>query len=87
LQLLCYRTEDLWNLIFLMPYSALDMSLYTEAYCLDLVRNALGYEVDDLEFKSAIPWTMNSEIATAYRKDRFFLIGDAAHRGPQHRHT
>jgi len=80
--LLCYRTEDLWALIFLMPYSELDMSLYTEERCLDLIRKAVGHEMEDLKFKFAVPWTMNSEIAHAYRKGRFFLIGDAAHRFP-----
>ena len=80
--LLCYRTEELWCLISLMPYSELDISVYTEEHCLDLIRKAVGYEMDDLEFKFAIPWTMNSEIAAAYRKGRFFLIGDAAHRFP-----
>jgi len=80
--LLCYRTEGLWALIFLMPYSELDMSLYTQKYCLDLIRKAVGHEMDDLQFKYVIPWTMNSEIAHAYRKGRFYLIGDAAHRFP-----
>lgn len=80
--LLCYRTEGLWSLIFLMPYAELDMSLYTEAHCIELIKNAVGYDIDDIEFKFAVPWTMNSEIAKSYRKDRFFLIGDAAHRFP-----
>ncbi|VAV91732.1 hypothetical protein MNBD_ALPHA04-2246 [hydrothermal vent metagenome] len=80
--LLCYRTEELWSLIFLMPYSELDMSLYTEEHCLDLIRKAVGFDMKDLKFKFAVPWTMNSEIAQAYQKNRFFLIGDAAHRFP-----
>jgi len=80
--LLCYDPKKLWCLICLMPYSALDMSLYTEEHCLDLIRKAVGFEMDDLEFKFAIPWTMNSEIAKSYQQNRFFLIGDAAHRFP-----
>ncbi len=80
--LLCYDPEKLWCLICLMPYKELDTSIYTEEYCLELIRKAVGFEMDDLEFKFAIPWTMNSEIAESYRKSRFFLIGDAAHRFP-----
>ncbi len=80
--LLCYRVEDLWSLILLMPFSELDMSLYTEEHCADLVRNAVGYDMDDFELKVVAPWTMNSEIAESYQKGRFFLIGDAAHRFP-----
>ncbi len=80
--LLCYDPEKLWCLICLMPYTELNKSLYTEEYCLELIKKAVGYEMDDLEFKFAIPWTMNSEIAESYRKNRFFLIGDAAHRFP-----
>jgi len=80
--LLCYDPEKLWCLICLMPYTELDTSKYTEEHCLELIRKAVGFEVDDLKFKFAIPWTMNSEIAETYRKSRFFLIGDAAHRFP-----
>lgn len=80
--LLCYRVENLWSLILLMPYSELDMSVYTEEHCIDLVRNAVGHEMEDLKFQCVVPWTMNSEIAQSYQKGRFFLIGDAAHRFP-----
>jgi len=80
--LLCYDPEKLWCLICLMPYTELNTAQYTEEHCLDLIRKAVGFEMDDLKFKFAIPWTMNSEIAKSYRKGRFFLIGDAAHRFP-----
>lgn len=59
-----------------------DRALYSDAFCETMIRNAIGCEDVSLAIKHVVPWMMASEVATHYRRDRAFLIGDAAHRFP-----
>ncbi len=52
-----------------------------EGWWLPRIRAAIGTDAPVL-IKSRGVWTMTSQIAERYRKDRIFLVGDAAHRFP-----
>ena len=54
---------------------------YTPERCLDVLRSAIGAEVDP-RIISVGSWTMTSELARSYSAGRVFLAGDAAHRFP-----
>lgn len=50
--------------------------------CEELVYAAIGETKIPIDIQHALPWTMNAQIADAYRCSRIFLAGDAAHRFP-----
>jgi len=47
--------------------------------CIALVRSAVGVPGLDVEIEDVATWKAVAECATAYRTDRVFLAGDAAH--------
>lgn len=53
---------------------------HSEARCAALVRAALGAAADfPVEIENVQPWTAAADTASAFRKGRVFLAGDAAH--------
>eukprot|EP00210_Caulerpa_lentillifera_P000295 g288.t1 len=51
-----------------------DMSL-----CTELIQNATGSPLNDLQIQSIQPWRMKTEVAESFQKDRVLLAGDSAH--------
>lgn len=54
---------------------------YDDDRCRELVLRAIGQEVP-LEILHRGTWHMSSQVADGMRRDRIFLVGDAAHRFP-----
>ncbi|MEM6928809.1 MAG: FAD-dependent monooxygenase [Myxococcota bacterium] len=54
---------------------------HDEAYFRDRLRVALGADVP-LTIRSICEWRMSAQVATRFRSDSAFLVGDAAHRFP-----
>lgn len=74
------------NWIF-MKTAAADENLdeIDEAKYERLLRDAIGVESGsevELDIHSMSSWVMTAQVASAYRRDRVFLVGDAAHRFP-----
>jgi 2-polyprenyl-6-methoxyphenol hydroxylase-like FAD-dependent oxidoreductase len=55
---------------------------YTEAACTAIVRRALGTDAHPFTIRTIRTWTMTAQVAERYRRQRAFLVGDAAHRFP-----
>jgi len=55
---------------------------FTANRCQTLVAAAVGYQPADLEIKLIRPWAVSAKLASAYRRGRVFLAGDAAHSLP-----
>jgi 2-polyprenyl-6-methoxyphenol hydroxylase-like FAD-dependent oxidoreductase len=55
---------------------------YDEATCAEIVRRALGADEFAYPIRTIRTWHMSVQIATRYRAERVFLVGDAAHRFP-----
>ncbi|MCB9222240.1 MAG: FAD-dependent monooxygenase [Ignavibacteria bacterium] len=55
---------------------------FTKAYLENRIKKALGDDSLDIDVKSISYWRMSAQIAESYRKNRVFLVGDAAHRFP-----
>jgi 2-polyprenyl-6-methoxyphenol hydroxylase-like FAD-dependent oxidoreductase len=55
---------------------------FTEKKCQALVAAAVGRQPADLEVKLIRPWAVSAKLASAYRRGRVFLAGDAAHSLP-----
>lgn len=55
---------------------------FSNHYCTNEIRRVLGIPDLAVTIINKHFWTMASQIATEYRKDRVFLVGDAAHRLP-----
>jgi 2-polyprenyl-6-methoxyphenol hydroxylase-like FAD-dependent oxidoreductase len=51
----------------------------SEAYCLDLVRAAIGIPGQPIKIVSMLPWELASRVAERHQQERIFLVGDAAH--------
>jgi 2-polyprenyl-6-methoxyphenol hydroxylase-like FAD-dependent oxidoreductase len=47
--------------------------------CLELIRVALGADVDPIEVENVMPWKAEAAVAERFRHGRVFLAGDAAH--------
>ena len=55
---------------------------FTEKRCQALVAAAVGRQLADLRIKLIRPWAVSAKLASAYRRGRIFLAGDAAHSLP-----
>lgn len=55
---------------------------YTDELLVERIKRALGRDDIDIEIKSTSVWRMTVQTAGKWRKDRVFLVGDAAHRFP-----
>ena len=76
--------DDMKTWVFMKTYDPSKESpdAYDEARCRREVNAAIGAEDAHYIVKNISPWQMTAQIAKSYRKDRVFLIGDAAHRFP-----
>jgi len=55
---------------------------YSEAVCAAIVRRAMGTDEYPFVIRTVRTWTMTAQVAEGYRRERVFLVGDAAHRFP-----
>ncbi|WP_062981594.1 FAD-dependent monooxygenase [Nocardia anaemiae] len=53
---------------------------YPDERCVELIRAAIGVSDIDVEVLARSAWDTGSFVADEYRRDRIFLVGDAAHR-------
>jgi putative polyketide hydroxylase len=51
----------------------------SDAYCLDLIRAAIGIPEQPAMITSTLPWVLAIRVAERYQEGRVFLVGDAAH--------
>lgn len=70
--------------VFMVPFDpdAETVDHYPTERCEQLVRAAIGDDDAELEIVGAGTWHMTAQVADAMRRDRVFLLGDAAHRFP-----
>ncbi|MGP4103194.1 FAD-dependent monooxygenase [Nonomuraea sp. KM90] len=61
------------------PESGQSPDDFPEERCAELVRAAAGLPDLDVKIKSVLPWEAAGLTADSYRRDRVFLVGDAAH--------
>lgn len=74
------RSRDRWALFAnLKPRPGERLDAPSEAYCLDLVRAAIGIPDQPVKIVSTLPWELASRVAERYQQERVFLVGDAAH--------
>ncbi len=76
--------DDTKSWVFMRAYdpSVESAEAFDEARCRREVLNAIGDEDMTFSVRNVSQWTMTAQIAEAYRGDRVFLAGDAAHRFP-----
>ena len=73
-------SRDRWALLAnLKPRPGERLDAPSEAYCLDLVRAAIGIPDQPVKIVSTLPWELASRVAERYQQERVFLVGDAAH--------
>jgi 2-polyprenyl-6-methoxyphenol hydroxylase-like FAD-dependent oxidoreductase len=73
-------SRDRWALFAnLKPRLGERLDAPSEAYCLDLVRAAIGVADQPVKIVSTLPWEIAARVAERYQQERIFLIGDAAH--------
>lgn len=74
------QSGDHWALFAnLKPRPRERLDAPSEAYCLDLVRAAIGIPDQPVKILSTLPWELASRVAERYQQERVFLVGDAAH--------
>jgi putative polyketide hydroxylase len=74
------KSRDRWALFAnLKPRLGERLDAPSEAYCLDLVRAAIGIPDQPVKIVSTLPWELASRVAERYQQERIFLVGDAAH--------
>jgi 2-polyprenyl-6-methoxyphenol hydroxylase-like FAD-dependent oxidoreductase len=80
---LTINAVDRWgflvNSLSAYGYSARE---FTPERCFELVRMAAGVPDLKLEILGILPWAASARVAEAYRQERIFLAGDAAHEMP-----
>lgn len=77
-----YHMDRLWSFVEMHPPGHIDLSLYSPERCTEIVLNAAGGDIPDMQIIGATPWTMTSQVADQYRSGRVLLAGDSAHRFP-----
>lgn len=74
------EAQDRWALFAnLKPRPGERLDAPSEAYCLDLVRAAIGIPDQPVQIVSTLPWEIASRVAERYQRGSIFLVGDAAH--------
>jgi 2-polyprenyl-6-methoxyphenol hydroxylase-like FAD-dependent oxidoreductase len=74
------EVRDRWALFAnLKPRPGERLDAPSEAYCLDLVRAAIGIPDQPVKIVSTLPWEIASRVAERYQQEGVFLVGDAAH--------
>ncbi len=74
------EARDRWALFAnLKPRPGERLDAPSEAYCLDLVRAAIGIPDQPVTIVSTLPWELASRVAERYQQGHVFLVGDAAH--------
>ena len=74
------QSRDRWALLAnLKPRPGERLDAPSEAYCLDLVRAAIGISDQPVKILSMFPWELASRVAERYQQKRIFLVGDALH--------
>ncbi len=74
------EARDRWALFAnLKPRPGERLDAPSEAYCLDLVRAAIGISDQPVKIVSTLPWEIASRVAERYQQECVFLVGDAAH--------
>jgi 2-polyprenyl-6-methoxyphenol hydroxylase-like FAD-dependent oxidoreductase len=70
--------------VLFVPYFPPQQTLedFTERRCRELVAAAVGRQPADLRIKLIRSWAVSAKLASAYRRGRVFLAGDAAHSLP-----
>lgn len=70
--------------VFQIPYFPPVQQLedFTAEECRRRIQEALGDRALRVDINSVQSWAMTAQVATHYRRDRTFLVGDAAHRFP-----
>jgi 2-polyprenyl-6-methoxyphenol hydroxylase-like FAD-dependent oxidoreductase len=73
-------SRDRWALFAnLKPRPGERLDAPSEAYCLALIRAAIGIADQPVKIVSTLPWELASSVAERYQQERVFLVGDAAH--------
>jgi len=80
--LIAYDQGTNWVLMHPFDPATTKSDSFDNAACKMLIEQAVGAPVSNVSVKNAGAWVMCAQVATAYRKDRIFLVGDAAHRFP-----
>lgn len=76
----CVEPWNEWSTIFLRPGLA-PLDLTPDAVN-ESIRLAIGDDDVDYKIKKVSSWQFNHLVAANYRRGRFFIAGDAAHRHP-----
>ncbi|QNM96581.1 FAD-dependent monooxygenase [Chitinimonas koreensis] len=79
--LVCVKPWNEWVLVFLYAPAAGEPDL-SETALAERARIVIGDAGLPIRIKSANTWQVNRMVATAMRRGRIFLAGDAAHRHP-----
>ena len=79
--LIVHRAPD--DLVFQFPYfpPARGIQDFTWSHVRRRIADAIGDDTT-VRIKSVQSWAMTAQVAEAFRRDRVFLVGDAAHRFP-----
>ncbi|TCW78789.1 hypothetical protein C5O80_31355 [Burkholderia sp. SRS-46] len=76
-----FDLDRTWALMCAMPPNA-SRDDFNGEVMLELARRAIGDPDVELELISVGSWNMSAQVAAAFRKGPYFLVGDAAHRFP-----
>jgi 2-polyprenyl-6-methoxyphenol hydroxylase-like FAD-dependent oxidoreductase len=78
----CHGADREWVYMHGWDPEVEPIEAFTEERCRDLVGAALADPTAEYEVLGVSNWHMSAQIAATYRRDRTFLVGDAAHRFP-----
>jgi putative polyketide hydroxylase len=74
------NNRDLWQFhAHYHPEKGHTFENFTPAYCVELVRKAVGWPQLNVEILSVLPWEAAMRVADHFQQGRIFLAGDAAH--------
>lgn len=73
--------DKLW--VIGMSFSkGMTKEIFTDEYCISEIQRVVGLPNLEVNILNKSFWTMAAQLANQYRKNRAFLVGDAAHRLP-----